>query len=457
MNSINKQIGNHLSTRGISSANELAKALGVSQPTISRALIALGSERILRIGRARSARYALREQNHENESSVYLINESGDALHLGVLFAISGGKYVFSQEKPWKSLRGDDFKDGVYPGLPWFLQDMRPRGFLGRSFARSHARALNAQVNPSDWNDAQVLEALCRYGEDMPGAFVIGQEMLARSQDLSEQTGCFIQEKERERDYPVFAERALHGEWPGSSAAGEQPKFLATVCDMSMRLRHVLVKFSGKTDQPEAQRWADLLHAEYHANQVLTHAGESCARSSIVQAAGRTFLESERFDRCGSSGRRAVISLEALDAAYLGINGLPWNRAAGKLRSAGWLRDEEAKRLSLYWWFGSVIGNSDMHYGNISLFLNPEPPLTLSPLYDMLPMSYRPGVDGTLPFHRIKLIASPPEEREIWSQALALAKIFWAQVADDDTISMDFRDIAAANHVLLSKTFRSLQ
>ena len=450
MNSINNQICDFLTARGVSSASELAKALGISQPTISRALISLGSQRILRIGRARSARYALRDQNRANESSVYLIDASGNTLLLGVLYALADGAYVFSQEKSWKSLRGDDFKEGLYPGLPWFLRDMRPRGFLGRSFARSHARALNAQLDPSEWSDAQVLDALCRYGEDMPGAFVLGQEMLTRVQDLSEQTRDWIQEKERARDYPQFAERSLCGEWPGSSAAGEQPKFLATVCDTSDRVRHVLVKFSGNTDQPEARRWSDLLHAEYHANKILSEAGESCALSRIVQAAGRTFLESERFDRCGSSGRRAVVSLEALDAAYLGLNGMPWNRAAGKLRDAGWISHHDAERLSLYWWFGVLIGNSDMHYGNISLFLDPEPPLTLSPLYDMLPMSYRPGVDGTLPFHVIKLMPSPPEERKTWVKAAGLARIFWARVASDDTISIGFRDIATANHATLS-------
>ncbi len=452
MNLINKQLYDYLAARGVSSASELAKAFGVSQPTVSRALKSLGSQRILRIGQARSARYALRSQQHANESSVYLINEFGDALHLGVLYALSGGEYVFYQEKPWKSLRGDDFKDGLYPGLPWFLQDMRPQGFLGRGFARSHARALNAQLNPSAWSDAQVLEALCRYGEDMPGAFVIGQEMLARVQGLSEDTRNFIREKERERYYPEFAERSLHGEWPSSSAAGEQPKFLATVCDATNPLRHVLVKFSGNTDQPEAQRWSDLLHAEYHANQVLSEAGESCTLSRIVQASGRTFLESERFDRCGNSGRRAVVSLESLDAAYLGINGLPWNHAAGKLRDAGWISHGEAERLSLYWWFGVLIGNSDMHYGNISLFLDQDPPLTLSPLYDMLPMSYRPGVDGTLPFQAIKLKPSPPEERQIWLKAAELAKIFWARVAHDETVSIGFKNIATANYDTLSVT-----
>lgn len=450
MNLIDQQVCDYLAPRGVSSANELAKALGVSQPTISRALKALGTERILRIGRARSTRYALRSQQHVNESPIYLINDSDSALLLGVLYALAGGEYVFHQEIAWKSLRGDEFKDGLYPGLPWFLQDMRPQGFLGRGFARSHARALNAPVNPSEWRDDQILEALYRYGEDMPGAFVVGQAMLARVRELSGQTGDLIQEKERKQRYPELAERSLRGEWPGSSAAGEQPKFLAVIADASNQSRHVLVKFSGQSDQPQAQRWSDLLHSEYHANRVLAEAGESCALSRIVHAADRTFLESERFDRCGRSGRRAVVSLEALDAAYLGINGLPWNRAAGKLRDTGWISSGDAERLSLYWWFGVLIANSDMHYGNISLFLEQEPPLTLAPLYDMLPMSYRPGVDGNLPMNVIKVTHAPPEEHHIWIKAAELAETFWARVASDHNISTEFRDIATANHDIFS-------
>lgn len=50
-----------LGVNGPLSAAELAARLGVSQPTISRALSALGSV-VLRIGRGRSTRYALRQQ-----------------------------------------------------------------------------------------------------------------------------------------------------------------------------------------------------------------------------------------------------------------------------------------------------------------------------------------------------------------------------------------------------------
>ena len=46
--------------QGPRTARELADSLGVSQPTVSRLLAELGSE-VIRLGAARSARYALRD------------------------------------------------------------------------------------------------------------------------------------------------------------------------------------------------------------------------------------------------------------------------------------------------------------------------------------------------------------------------------------------------------------
>ena len=170
---------------------------------------------------------------------------------------------------------------------------------------------------------------------------------------------------------------------------------------------------------------------------------------------GRTFLESERFDRCGISGRRAVVSLEALDAAYTSVNDLPWNRAAGILHDEGWIDADDAERLSLFWWFGVLIGNSDMHYGNISLFLDQEPPLHLAPLYDMVPMRYRPGLEGFLPGSILDFLPPPPEEEKIWREAADLALRFWELLADDEEVSAGFRKIAVGNMDALSVVRKS--
>lgn len=440
-----QQLIHYLGTHGVARASEIASALGISQPTLSRVLASLGSQRLIRIGRARATRYALRMPMSGGECPVYVIDESGKASHLGVLYRLSRGEWYFQQDEPWVSLRGETFKDGLYPDLPWFLQDMRPRGFLGRCFARSHALALQAPQNPSSWSSDQVLESLRRFGADMPGALIVGQEMLERFHETIQSGNDIIDRADIPSRYVHSAEQSLAGEWPGSSAAGEQPKFTARLRRANGLLQQVLVKFSGDVKLPEARRWSDLLFAEHRANTVLAAQGLSCAQTNIVQSGGRTFLESERFDRCGLSGRRAVVSLEALDAAYTGVNDLPWNKAAKILRESGWIDAQEARRLSLFWWFGVLIGNSDMHYGNLSFFLDPVPPLHVAPLYDMVPMTYRPGLEGTLPGHILHFVPPPPEEKETWNEAWGLALRFWEMVASDEGISAEFRAIAAGN------------
>ena len=440
----------YLGSHGTCTASELSTAMKISQPTLSRAITSLGPQRIVRIGRARSTRYARRSERPGNECPIYLIDESGQAVHLGVLYELCRGEWQFQQDSPWKSLRGDVFRDGLYPGLPWFLQDMRPCGFLGRCFAHSHAQALQASRNPDDWSDALVLEALRRFGQDMLGALIVGREMLEQVRSLADRGREALTETETPRAYPQMAEQALAGEWPGSSAAGEQPKFTATVLGSGGEIRHVLVKFSGDMKLPESRRWSDLLRAENLANRVLSEKGLLCARSRIICSAGRTFLESDRFDRCGAAGRRAVVSLEALDAAYLGVNGLPWNRAAVALRDAGWLSAADAEHLTFLWWFGVLTGNTDMHYGNIAFYLDPNPPLRLAPLYDMVPMFYRPGLEGKLPSDLLKLALPPPEELPSWRVAADSARKYWEQIAHDQDVSSGFRDIAAKNRVALS-------
>ena len=72
-------------------------------------------------------------------------------------------------------------------------------------------------------------------------------------------------------------------------------------------------------------------------------------------------------------GRRGLVSLFALDAAFFGRMDTPWTLAADRLVHRGWLTEQDAEQMSLLWWFGVMIGNTDMHYGNISLFLGLDP------------------------------------------------------------------------------------
>ena len=65
--------------------------------------------------------------------------------------------------------------------------------------------------------------------------------------------------------------------------------------------------------------------------------------------------------------------------------------------------------------FYSLIDNTDMHYGKVSLLLDRRRPLSLAPAYDMLPMLYRPDVDGALPERPFEPAPPPPEAIGVWA------------------------------------------
>lgn len=447
MSSPDENLVTLLRRRGSLTARDIAETLDVSQPTVSRLIAGIGASRIVRLGKARSSRYALRRSVRSIGSAwpLYRIASDGAPEAIGRLYALEYGHWYIEQSNPWDTLRGVEFPDGLYPGLPWFLQDLRPRGFLGRSLARRYATQLDVPTDPQRWNDDDIAVTLVQLGENLPGDLVVGETALTASQMAKARDVTAVAAKDRPAFYPTKASATVSGEWPGSSAAGEQPKFTVCLSDNAGATRHAIVKFSGNGSRAEDRRWADLLVAEHIANGVLSEQGIPCASTQILQSAGRFFLESTRFDRVGEHGRRGLVSLEALDAAFFGALDTPWTDAAARLLADGWLTREDSARLSLLWWFGSLIGNTDMHYGNVSLFLDHARPLALAPTYDMVPMLYRPDSEGHFPSAPLLPPPPIPETRDLWLQAEGLAETFWARLASSALVSADFRGLASRN------------
>jgi hypothetical protein len=70
------------------------------------------------------------------------------------------------------------------------------------------------------------------------------------------------------------------------------------------------------------------------------------------------------------------------------------------MRPKGFTRGDGCKGgvpTTSFWRFGRLIANTDMHYGNAALILCERLPLQLGPVYDMLPMAYRPGAENMIP------------------------------------------------------------
>lgn len=409
--------------QGPQTARQLVEKLEVSQPTISRAIVALGRD-IVRIGAGRSIQYALRDAGRGlGDIPVYRVAADGTIHRLGILVPVRPDGFVMQQDDG-QSLHSD--------GLPWWLLDMRPQGFLGRVYAEHHAAALGLPPRLTEWSDTHMLRALIAHGHDVVGNLLLGDIARERFIDAPAPTPV------DPADYPALADAAERGDVPGSSAGGEQPKFVAFTD------HHVMVKFSSAEDNPVARRWRDLLAAEHLAAQVLVDAGIPASRSRLIDIAGRRFLEVERFDRVGQNGRRAVHSLLSVEAEFVGDARSPWPVLAARLAAEGIITNEAAAGAELLYAFGTLIGNSDMHNGNLSFISEHGRPYHLAPAYDMLPMAFRPLASGTLPDSLPAARLHSSVSAETWRQALSLADLFTERMRGDERFSSEWDPCADA-------------
>ena len=427
---------------GLASGPELQAKLGISQPSLSRLLAPLvASDRLIAVGAARGRRYLLpREVDGVGRLvPIHEVTPEGTLRPFGTLYPLSGGGFWMDEAD--KAHGSSAFHDS----LPWFLYDMRPQGFLGRGFAAAHP-ALSLPANLQHWSDDHILKALVNAGEDLPGNLILGAAAFDRFLNLPmPQRSQAPEVHSAERQYPELATRALGQQLAGSSAGGEQPKFSA-VRDG----RAVLVKFSPAGDSPADQRWRDLLICEALALQTLSEAGIPAATTDIVQAGGRVFLQSQRFDRT-EHGRVGMVSLDVYDRQYIG-QGTNWVDTAQRIDRAGAerLSAADVETLCLLDAFGALIANTDRHHGNISLLLHGSQ-WQLAPAYDMLPMLYAPVAGEIVPRD---FAAQPPRPTvhtlQVWPRARALAQRFWQSTVQDPRISTPFRELAQANERLLA-------
>jgi len=443
-----------LTRNGLVRAADIARELGVNQSTVSRLLADVGA-RVVRIGRARAARYALARNIGRAGSHwpLYRINAEGRAELLGELHALSGEHFWFESSGQRPAFLHGDFANGVFPGVPWFLDDQRPQGFLGRAFGRRVAADINANPDILLWNVDDIVLALLRHGDDAPGDLVLGETSLQQALQRIIEPADAIRAADRANEYPRRAEAALRGENFGSSAGGEQPKFALTLLD-DKAARPVIVKFTERMETPGARRWADLLIAEHLAGVTLRDFGLAAADSEIFEAGGRLYLQSTRFDRTPARGRQGFVSLLALDAAYYGHGRIDWWRFAPELERDGWIDAESARRLRLYSWFGTLISNSDMHLANAALQLTDERPLRLLPAYDMLPMHFRPAASGEVVERHYEIRLPTPEHRDDWQEAARIALQFWERTADEQRISPGFRELAGEARSALDRAIQ---
>lgn len=434
---------------GPSKSADLARALAVSEASALR-FLQEAAPAVVQAGQARRRRYAARRALRGSLAPmpVYAINAQGHASQAGELALVQ-------PQGSWLALDGNDWPlppesaGGWWDGLPYPLLDMRPQGYMGRQLATQVHEALGISADPRQWSDDDVVLVMLHSGADLPGNLVLGERALRQWQQQRALDALPLPEHALAQAYPDLAARALAEGSMGSSAGGEFPKFTAlrqgpAVPAVPAGTPHVIVKFSGAGGSAAEQRWADLLLCEHHAAQALaTIVGQAVARTRILQFAGRTFLEVERFDRVGRWGRKPLLSLAMADAGLIGAQTSEWPALVRRLQDLKLCDEATATATDQRWWFGRLIANADMHTGNLSLqpqgHASAPAWLHLAPSYDMLPMLHAPLAGGEVPTRSFEPSLPLPQQRAAWQAACAAALAFWDAAARDGRISEPFR------------------
>jgi hypothetical protein len=437
------QITALLSANATLSAAEIQAATSKSQPSISLAIGELG-DRVCKIGAARSTRYALTRDilGLPATQALHFTDEAGGINYFGELTQLQNRQIVVraNTKKQWISAAGE---------LPWFLKTLRPQGFLGRQYLQLRP---DFPGDPESWSAEQALYIAANHQSDPPGAFGIGQI-----------EGRLVPEAPLKSDaralhYDQLAQRIGKTLPAGSSAGGEQPKFLTELAEKKA-YQHLIVKFSPPRDTPFGIRWRALLHLENLAQATLSAHGIAAAHTRMIESATRTYLESPRFDRIGMEGKRHVVAIDALHGEFIGANSSrrTWLNTAAMLADRKLITRNDLSSIAKIYTFGQFIGNKDMHFGNLSFFIDDveKPAPLLAPVYDMLPMMWRPGahsgeLDVTAVREPPKLAAHAREQAEAREWAIE----FWHQAAKLDAIDPSLRAACDESALRLRDNFR---
>lgn len=411
---------------------QLTAALGISQPTLSRAIRTLADTvTSFRVKGQRTPLYARLRQlpvglNARQRIHRYL--GQGQIRPFAEVEFLAGGG----------TLEKTDSATTFYEGLPPYMAFAAPSGFLGRQVALEAARSQLFPASLKDWGDEHRVAYLFTQALNLPGNLVFGDGPLQLEMALRAAAPIAVAHK-----LAHYVQRAstLKAAAYGSSAGGEQPKFLSLAEDTG----HVIVKFAKL-----GSRMAALLPLEHLALRALAEVGVPAAATQLLAAGGYVFLEVVRFDRMGLTGRVGMLSAGSVDDEFFGQRDT-WPEFAVRCERAKMLSPTDAVRVHVMAAFSELIGNTDRHFENISLLIDENGEYRgLAPAYDILPMRYASiggGVDPDLtPIEpKIGTIGTQPQ---VWARAAQAAERFWLSVQKEALavpVPRELRRLAAQN------------
>lgn len=424
--------------QGPRSARELMIAADVSQPTLSRTI--QSSPELFttfRVSGDRTPKYALLRNLPAGLSprqSISSISRTGSIEPFAEVEFLSGGGTLERTSK----------KTTLYDGLPPYMVFSSPSGFLGRQVAQGAAASADMQFPESlkDWGDDHRIAYLFSRGLNLAGNLAYGVGSLQREMDFRK-----VEPTPGEQTLEHYVQMAeqLKDSAHGSSAGGEQPKFLS----LSEGMGHVIVKFAKR-----GTRMAELLPLEHEALRSLASIDIPASKTRLLASADYVFLEVQRFDRVGAHGRVGMLSAGAVDDEFFGARDT-WSEFAARCVQARYLSAEHARRVDVMAAFSELIGNTDRHFENISVLIGDDGEYSgIAPAYDILPMRYASiggGVDPDLTPITPKL-STMGAKPDVWAAAADAAERFWDAVQHGRLalpVSPAFQRLAADNLVVV--------
>jgi serine/threonine protein kinase HipA of HipAB toxin-antitoxin module len=181
---------------------------------------------------------------------------------------------------------------------------------------------------------------------------------------------------------------------------------------------------------------------------ILHEQGIEVARTEILHTTQRTYLQSQRFDRMGPHHKRHMVAAEAIHNEFVKTPRQHWIGTCEALVKQNLLSSNDARTVALSYLFGKFIGNTDMHFGNLSFFVDDvvKPQFVPTPVYDMLPMMWRPDI------HSGNLDPSPLSEPVLpagYAAEAALARTwaidYWQRASRLDELSAELRALCLEN------------
>lgn len=429
-----ERIRNYFRTCQLVTPAELVAVLGVSRSTVTRHIRPLIAQGVVaRLGQGKNIQYLYTKPVSELQQPIVLrkINAQAEVEEIGHLWLTYSGSVL-------EKLDGSIIE---YDGLPWYMYDLMPKGFLGRRIAKRVCRRIKAPVQPDRWTDADLLRFLTKFRLDITGDLYLSAGEYQPKARKQENTSLeMVLEK-----YGDFAQKtgvSVNGQ---STAGGEQAKFTSTRCENNV-YKSCLVKYSPSIDSnnPTVVRIRDLLVCEHLALEVLRDYNGHASETELLDDGTRLYLEVSRFDRVAHNnlqGRIGMVSLESVLAEHCGDYAANWVDASILLQQEGLVSNHDFKLMHTWQAFSSFIANSDAHNGNISMFFDELQVQGITPAYDMLPMMYMP-IAGEVSMPAPKVNKPKRIDAESWKIGCQLGVQFWQRVAVDDRVSDSFKGVA---------------